>query len=79
MEIYEVEFLGGESVHYPPEPVNYMLVTVNDATLYSEVLIPNDIEDFELYGYEKLKADIIEQAKGTGIDPDTLRFFFDVD
>lgn len=76
----EVTFSGGQSRN-GDHAVNYMLANVGDVELYAEDPIPEDLgEDtssFDDGSYERLKAEIIAQAKTSGIDPDTLSFWWD--
>ena len=67
---------------------NCMVALVpNGETLYAEIEIPEEGFDkngnwinktveiiAKKYGYEELKADIIEQAKSKGINPEQLKF-----
>ena len=81
-----VVFSGGCSIH-SSSAVNFMQVDLEDITLYSEILLPDEIfiEDCygelactdEFFGYEALKADIIEQAIAAGVDPGNLCFWLD--
>lgn len=72
---YEISFEGGEG-RYTTKAVNYMMAEVNGVELYAEVVLPDeDVADD--YGYEELKAEILEQAAENNIPADTLHFWYD--
>lgn len=76
MKKYEVMFQGGEGDY--GKAVNFMLSQIDDTRLYAEVELPEgDVP--EDYGYDELKAEILEQAKAEGIPTDQLAFWYDAD
>lgn len=85
-----VLFEGGESRQNHDLGCNYMIAHAedsegNDVELYSEVLVPDDWQEYEEIpdgererfdqeSFEELKADIIRQAKEAGIEVQNLSF-----
>lgn len=67
---YEVDYQSGES-RYGIEPVDYMLVKIDDTELYAEA----PAQDDENANYDELKAAILEQAAENGIPAEWLKFW----
>lgn len=55
---------------------NYMFGKCGDVVLYAEKVAPANIDEnaAEVYGYDALKEEILEQAKAAGISEDQLVF-----
>lgn len=70
-----VEFNGGQG-RKTDAAVNYMLAEIDGVELYAEMEIPEDANPDE-YGYDKLKDEIIAQAKENDIDESLLKFWWD--
>lgn len=67
---YEVDYQGGES-RYGIEPVDYMLVKIDDIELYAEA----PAQDDENANYDELKTAILEQAAEHDIPAEWLKFW----
>ena len=76
--LHTVEYSGGESREHAGEACDYMLVWVptseDDLELYAEAPV---VEGDETATYEELRAEIIRQAVAAGINPETLKFWYD--
>lgn len=82
-EKIKIGFYAGES-RYKKGIVNYLISLRHiEPELYAEIIVPEECfddegefidSDAENYGYEELKAEIIEQAKAHGIDVNRLEF-----
>lgn len=70
-----VEFSGGPGRNVNAA-VNYMLAEIDEIELYAEMEVPEDA-DFDEYGYDELKDEIIAQAKENDIDVSLLKFWWD--
>ncbi len=70
-----VEFSGGPGRNVNAA-VNYMLADVDGIELYAEMEVPENA-NFDEYGYDELKDEIIAQAKENGIDESLLKFWWD--
>lgn len=70
MKKYDVDYQGGES-RYGIEPVDYMLVRIDDTELYAEA----PAQDDENANYDDLKAAILEQAAENDIPAEWLKFW----
>ena len=70
-----VEFSGGPGRNVNAA-VNYMLAEIDEIELYAEMEVPEDA-DFDEYGYDELKDEIIAQAKENDIDVSSLKFWWD--
>lgn len=70
-----VEFSGGPGRNVNAA-VNYMLAKIDEIELYAEMEVPEDA-DFDEYGYDELKDEIIAQAKENDIDVSLLKFWWD--
>ena len=70
-----VEFSGGPGRNVNAA-VNYMLAEIDEIELYAEMEVPEDA-DFDEYGYDELKDEIIAQAKENDIDMSLLKFWWD--
>ena len=70
-----VEFSGGPGRNVNAA-VNYMLAEIDEIELYAEMEVPEDAE-FDEYGYDELKDEIIAQAKENDIDVSLLKFWWD--
>ncbi len=70
MKKYEVDYQGGES-RYGIEPVDYMLVMIDDIELYAEA----PAQDDENANYDELKTAILEQAAEHDIPAEWLKFW----
>lgn len=70
-----VEFSGGPGRNVNAA-VNYMLAEIDEIELYAEMEVPEDA-DFDEYGYNELKDEIIAQAKENDIDVSLLKFWWD--
>lgn len=70
MKKYEVDYQGGES-RYGIEPVDYMLVKIDDIELYAEA----PAQDDENANYDELKTAILEQAAEHDIPAEWLKFW----
>lgn len=73
-------FNGGESRLHPEKGCNYMIAKLpGDEELYAEIVIPEDCDDTDYFGYDDLKTEIIRQASEKGIPAETLVFPYDED
>jgi len=82
-EKIKIGFYAGES-RYKKGIVNYLISLRHiEPELYAEIIVPEECfddegefidSDAENYGYEELKAEIIEQAIEEGIKPEQLEF-----
>ena len=70
MKRYDVDYQGGES-RYGIEPVDYMLVKIDDIELYAEA----PAQDDENANYDELKTAILEQAAEHDIPAERLKFW----
>lgn len=75
MKKTEVIYSSGESRTGTGRGVDFMLAEVDGVELYAERLA--DDYDSETGSYEDLKADSLHLAEEQGIDPDTLKFWYD--
>lgn len=68
-DILDIIFEGGESLNHPGKAADYMIVRLDNGTLYAERLVEDrwDVAD-DFDHYDDLLADIIEQAKEEGIE-----------
>lgn len=53
-----------------------MMAEIDGVELYAEVVLPDE-DVAEDYGYDELKAEILEQAEENDIPADTLHFWYD--
>ena len=79
--LYTVEYSGGESREHAGEACDYMCVWVPDLEsegdeieIYAEAPA---VEGDETATYEGLRVEIIRQAVAAGINPETLKFWYD--
>lgn len=70
---YNVRYDAGEA-RQGNKSIDYMLAEVEGVELYAEAV---PVADDECGTYDALRAEIIRQAEGKGIDPATLRFAYD--
>ncbi len=87
MTKYNVMYEAGESRYENGRGIDYMLVWApgadgEEVELYAEEENPTwnaEQEWFEndCFTYESLKAEIIQQAKQNGVNPDVLLFYHD--
>lgn len=73
-----LRFEAGKSRLHPERGCNYMIAKLpDDEELYSEIVIPEDCDDTDYFGYDDLKTEIIRQAENMGIPAETLVFPYD--
>lgn len=84
MDKIYVEFAAGAGIdEYHSE--NYMFAKVEnedgeEIELFASIEIPEDAvkpDDYDEEHYPILKAEIIRQAQENGVDPETLKFWWD--
>jgi len=79
MKVYEVECQSGESILSPGKLVDYMLAIIEvngrETELYAE---QDQVKGREQEIHNKLKEEIIAQAKDYGIAPEQLKFMRDI-
>ena len=84
--LYTVEYNGGESRERAGEACDYMLVWVPNPECEFDEFADEEIglyaeapaaEEDETATYEELRAEIIRQAVAAGIEPATLKFWYD--
>lgn len=79
-----IGFYGGESAYEAGKSCNYLIALEkptdaegDPVELYAEIILPDE-DTPDDYGYEALKAEIIEQAKEHGIPAENLVFWDEV-